>query len=116
MSEWIPIIERLPDCEGWYLICNIHGLIYIKFFKTDNEKFIFYDDETYCYCPVGEVVNVTHWSKLPKVPEVRVPHPQYIKEQSLSSVQNEFFQEMSKKMSESLEDANDKIVRSILNE
>lgn len=59
--EWVSVSERFPDINQWVIAYN--SFHHIKIY--DN---IFYDGDTHCYCPVGEIKNVTHWMPLPPPP------------------------------------------------
>lgn len=63
--EWIPVSERLPDCDGRYL-CNIKshafkGCYYRDIRKYDRGGFL---EDGYIYTD-----DVTHWMELPDGPE-----------------------------------------------
>jgi hypothetical protein len=54
--RWIPVSERLPEKEGWYLV--VYKLnIGLRHFE--NEHF---------YCDTYPVSSITHWMPLPELP------------------------------------------------
>lgn len=64
VQRWIPVMERLPEEDGYYL-CNVRsfafrGSFYPAMLKYDKGGFI----EGYCYTD-----DVTHWMPLPESPE-----------------------------------------------
>lgn len=64
MKEWIDVSHSLPKRFERVLVFS-DGYIYLKYFGGG----IFYDGDEICYCPVGEIKNVTHWMPLPNPPE-----------------------------------------------
>lgn len=66
-SEWISVRDMKPEREQRVLCYS--GYIQIKVFDTYCDSYIFYDGDTHCYCPIGQVEGVTHWMPLPKPPK-----------------------------------------------
>lgn len=64
MSKWISVKDRLPKRGQWVLCSDLQGV-----YKKIYEDGIFYDGDTYCYCAVGKIDNITHWMALPKPPK-----------------------------------------------
>jgi len=62
--KWIKVEDQLPERYQWVL-CTDGQIVYKKMFEDG----IFYDGDTYCYCPVGQVDGITQWTELPKVPK-----------------------------------------------
>jgi hypothetical protein len=63
-STWIDVKDRLPEKEKRVLV-KVSNNCYIKEHSGGPEG-IWYDGETHCYCPVGEIHGVTHWQHLPR--------------------------------------------------
>ena len=61
--KWISIKEKKPENNQRVLVFAEY--IDIKIYESN----IFYDGESYCYCPVGKLENVTYWMPLPLPPE-----------------------------------------------
>lgn len=61
---WISVKDRLPEENSWVL-CTDGKSQYKKIY----ERGIFYDDEFFCYTPIGIIENVTHWMPLPEPPK-----------------------------------------------
>jgi hypothetical protein len=69
-SRWIPVTERLPEEEGWYLVYttpkrahkSINKAMFCKGYEWGNP-------ETYWRGAGGHWANVTHWMPLPDAPE-----------------------------------------------
>lgn len=57
-SDWIPVSERLPEREGWYLASNPHTSVSFPAYWVGGMWFSSPD-----YQP--ERVNVHHWQELP---------------------------------------------------
>jgi len=63
MTEWISVNDKLPN-DGEHVLIYSRKSIYIKLYENN----IFYDGDTYCYCPVGLIEEVSHWMPLPEPP------------------------------------------------
>ena len=68
--KWIPVTERLPEEEGWYLVYttpnrdhkSINKAMFCKGYAWGNF-------EPYWRGAGGHWANVTHWMPLPEQPE-----------------------------------------------
>ncbi len=65
--EWIKCTDQLPNHNQKVLTYSEY--IDIKYFEQGAKDFIFYDGETHCYCPVGEIKDVTYWMPMPLPPK-----------------------------------------------
>jgi Protein of unknown function (DUF551) len=63
MSHWIKIHHEKPKNLQWVLVLS-NEITHLKLYEDG----IFYDGDTCCYCPVGEIHNVSHWMPLPHKP------------------------------------------------
>lgn len=61
--KWISVLDRKPD-KRQRVLC-FSDIIYVKTYEDE----IFYDGDTEFYCPVGIVINVTHWMPCPNPPK-----------------------------------------------
>lgn len=58
MGEWISMKDRLPNTDDYYLVCDANSL--------EAPRIAYYDTSSGWYdCAV------THWMKLPELPEKR---------------------------------------------
>lgn len=67
MNEWIKCSDRLPEHNQRVLCFSTY--MDVKVFNFGTKSDIFYDGDSHCYCPVGEMTNVKYWMHLPKPPE-----------------------------------------------
>lgn len=58
---WIPVADRLPDEDGWYLVVMLRNVRFLEFRSCAN--WAWWDIDGIGYC------NVTHWMPLPPEPE-----------------------------------------------
>ena len=63
VQEWIPVTERLPECEGSYIVYTERGSIYASRFYTEKRFPSGYVREAR-WSQKGKV-KVTHWMPLP---------------------------------------------------
>ena len=63
VQEWIPVTERLPECEGSYIVYTERGSIYASHFYTEKRFASGYVREAQ-WSQRG-TVEVTHWMPLP---------------------------------------------------
>ena len=63
--KWIPVTERLPDRDGFFIVCTKHN-----FYKTTNvAKASFKKHSGGFYGQGGLWSNVTHWMPIPELPK-----------------------------------------------
>ena len=70
VQEWIPVTDRLPEDEGWYLVYttpnreykSINKAMFCKVGAGDNF-------ETYWRGAGGHWENITHWMPMPNPPK-----------------------------------------------
>ena len=70
IQKWIPVTERLPEEEGWYLVYttpnrehkSINKAMFCKGYAWGNF-------EPYWCGAGGHWANVTHWMPLPEAPK-----------------------------------------------
>ena len=67
VQEWIPVTERLPKCEGSYIVFTERGSIYASHFYTEKRFASGYVREAQ-WSQRG-TVKVTHWMPLPEPPK-----------------------------------------------
>ena len=67
VQEWIPVTERLPECEGSYIVYTERGSIYASHFYTEKRFASGYVREAQ-WSQRG-TVEVTHWMPLPEPPK-----------------------------------------------
>lgn len=67
--EWKKYPDEQPPNEKKVLVVAYGNCIYLKYFSQGSRRNIFYDGETHCYCPVGEISEVSHWAYLPDLPK-----------------------------------------------
>lgn len=60
-DEWIPVTERLPEENGWYLVVMLGNVRFLEFRLCASWAWWDIDDCGYC--------NITHWMPLPHAPE-----------------------------------------------
>ena len=61
MLRWIPVTERLPEENGWYLVVMLGNARFLEFRPHANWAWWDIDDCGYC--------NVTHWMPMPPAPK-----------------------------------------------
>ena len=67
VQEWISVTERLPECEGSYIVYTERGSIYASHFYTEKRFASGYVREA-LWSQRG-TVKVTHWMPLPDPPK-----------------------------------------------
>ena len=67
VQEWISVDDRLPECEGSYIVYTERGSIYANHFYTEKRFASGYVREAQ-WSKRG-TVNVTHWMPLPEPPK-----------------------------------------------
>ena len=61
-QQWIPVTERLPEHDGWYLICNALNKPWISYWYNGIDDDAYgWDDQRYF---------IKAWMPLPEPPEV----------------------------------------------
>lgn len=69
---WVSVEERLPENEGWYLVC-INGKIYSKeytyFYDALTQERVYNNSEGAGTFLHGHTLPVTHWMPLPNSPK-----------------------------------------------
>lgn len=60
MDEWISVKEKLPECQGWHLVC-VYGWVTLAWFGSNGW-------EGFCTCTATSE-RVTHWKDLPEPPK-----------------------------------------------
>lgn len=72
ISHWIPVTERLPNCNGCYLVWRPHffggevGMPSICYFDGSNT---WHDSYGVDFARILHPEDVTHWMPLPEPPE-----------------------------------------------
>ena len=67
VQEWIPVVDRLPECEGSYIVYTERGSIYSSHFYTEKRFASGYVRKAQ-WSKRG-TVKVTHWIPLPEPPK-----------------------------------------------
>lgn len=68
-KKWIPVTERLPEEEGWYLVYTTPKRAHKSINKAMFCKGYEWKPEPYWRGAGGHWANVTHWMELPKPPK-----------------------------------------------
>ena len=63
-EHWIPVAERLPEKEGFYLVCTCNGCVTDMHFSPVNRAFNAFDDML-----PNNAIECTHWMPLPELPK-----------------------------------------------
>lgn len=69
-SKWIPVTERLPEEEGWYLVYTTPNREHKSINKARFCKgYAWGNFEPYWCGAGGHWANVTHWMPMPEAPK-----------------------------------------------
>lgn len=70
VQQWIPVTERLPEEEGWYLVYTTPNREHKSINKARFCKgYAWGNFEPYWCGAGGNWANVTHWMQLPEPPK-----------------------------------------------
>ena len=70
VQQWIPVTERLPEEDGWYLVYTTPNREHKSINKARFCKGFEWDNFTPRWCGAGgHWANVTHWMPLPEPPK-----------------------------------------------
>lgn len=65
-TEWIPVSERLPEKNGYYLITDAYGDVEMSWFRYD-----FDEEEPEWWLNEYGFIDAVAWMPLPKPPKMR---------------------------------------------
>lgn len=65
---WIKCSKRLPEKDGWYLVCNINQSFYGDGYYIDKQYFSLLISANPDHKPEAFANQWTHWAPFPKLP------------------------------------------------